>query len=279
MDSRCCLGMDMQCYEKNQLWAACKQTCTPGKNVFDNNEEWSCKALGPRATGLALKGFPALYCFAVFQRWGYEIDLMNKAREKEGGVFACDEYDLLTADGTVKIWGETSTQFQGAPIVTSVDGTAGNTRLFVNAWTKVVEIGKWKNHAFTVKADPDAVFLPQKLRWHLGPFVGKSMFIVNCPAWNMIYGALEVFSFAAMQTWSEQGHTCNSPDDFGEDKYMTQCMDHLQVMRVADWGVVGDKLCGTFTDCKALSNAAFHPFKDTWSWDDCWTTAMNTISR
>lgn len=269
--------MDMQCYQKNELWATCKQTCTPGKNTFDNDEIWSCKPLGPRSYGLALKGDPAVYCFSVLQVYGYEVDLINAAREKEAGIFACDEYSLLTADGQTQIWGEDTTQFQGAAVIGSVDGTAGNTRLFVNAWTKVVEIGKWRNHAFTVKVDPDAVFLPQKLRWHLGSFVGKSMFVVNCPAWNMIYGALEVFSFAAIQTWSQRGGTCNAPDDFGEDKYMTQCMDHLGVMRVNDWGIVGDQLCGTFTDCRSLSAAAFHPFKDTWGWLDCWQTAMNVL--
>lgn len=279
MDSRCCLGMDMQCYAKNEYWAICKQTCTPGKNKFDNNDEWNCTELGPRGYGLAVKGYPPLYCFAVFQIYGYEKDLINKAREKNGGIFACDEYSLLTADSETTIWGEKTTNFPGAPIVGSVDGTAGNTRLFVNAWKKVVEIGKFRNHAFTVKADPDAVFLPQKLRWHLGDFVGKSMFIVNCPKWNMIYGSLEVFSTKAMQTWSEQGHTCKAPENFGEDKYMTQCMDHLKVMRVQDWGVVGDKLCGTFSDCKSLPNAAFHPFKDTWSWEHCWQEAMNVIGE
>lgn len=215
----------------------------------------------------------------MFQRWGYELDLINAQSEKDGGIFACDDYSLLTADGQVEVRGEQSTQFPGAEIVTSVDGTAGNTQLFVNAWTKVVEVGKWRDHAFTVKADPDAVLIPQKLRWHLADFVGKSMFVVNCPVWNMIYGALEVFSFTAIEKWSHQGHTCKAPNDFGEDKYMTQCMDHLKISRVNDWGVVGDKLCGTFTDCTALANAAFHPFKDVWSWTDCWQRAMNVIER
>jgi len=279
LDSRCCLGMDMQCYEKTKYWATCKRSCTPGPDEYDGNATWSCRELGPRSFGNAIKGYPAVYCFAVFQTTGYEVDLLNAAREKEGGIFACDEYSLLTPDGTVEIRGEQSTKFQGAPIVTSVDGTAGNTRQFINAWNKVVEIGKWRNHAFTVKVDPDAVFLPQKLRWHLGEFVGKTMFVVNCPLWNMIYGALEIFSFGAMEKWAQQGNTCNSPDNFGEDKYMTQCMDHLQVSRVNDWGVVGDKLCGTFTDCSALPAAAFHPFKDTWGWVDCWQTAMDVYQR
>lgn len=279
LESKCCLGMDTQCYQKNELWASCKRACTPGKDPEDNNEAWSCEGLGPRSQGNAVKGFPALYCFAVFQASSYEKEVIMAARENDGGVFACDEHSLLTADSTAEIWGEETVQFQGAPIIGSVDGTAGNTQLFVHAWSKIIEIGKWRDAAFTVKADPDTVFLPERLRWHLTSFVGQRVFVVNCAVWNMIYGSLEVFSFSAMEQWAEKGSTCNAPDNFGEDKYMTQCMDHLEVTRVNDWEIVGDKLCGTFTDCSAGSNAAFHPFKDKWSWNDCYKKASATVGR
>lgn len=278
-DSGCCLGMDYQCYKKDKYWAICKQSCQPGRNPFDKNETWSCEKIGPRSYGLAIKGSPSLYCFSVLQTQGYEADLMNAIHDKQAGIFACDSHTMLTADGQTKIGGELTTQFRGAAIIGSVDGTAGNTELFVNAWSKIVEIGQWSDYAFTAKVDPDAVFIPEKLRWHLGSHVGKNIYFVNCAAWNMMYGSLEVFSYAAIQAWARDGHTCNAPADFGEDKYMTQCMDHLKVTRVDDFGVVGDKLCGSFTDCTSLPAAAFHPFKDVYSWMDCWQTAMNVIGK
>lgn len=269
--------MDLQCYAKNDLWAVCQQNCTPGRNPFDKNEAWSCKEIGTRSFGLAIRGSPSLYCFAVIRTDGYEVDLMNAQKDRGAGIFGCDHHSLLTPDKQTTIRGEDTVAFAGAPIVRSVDGTAGNTEMFVHAWSKVIELRTWADHAFTAKVDADAVFLPEKLRWHLGDHVGTNMFVINCPTWNMIYGALEIFSFSAMQEWEAKHAECNAPADFGEDKYMTQCMDTLRVRRIADSAVVGDKLCGTFTDCSSLPNAAFHPFKDVGSWMDCYQKALYVI--
>jgi len=85
----------------------------------------------------------------------------------------------------------------------------------------------------------------------------------------------EVFSFAAIEEWSHRGHSCAAPANFGEDKYMTQCMDFLGVMRVNDDNVLGDQLCHTFTSCDNPMNAAFHPFKDIDRWMECWKQAEN----
>jgi len=44
-DSRCCQDPSMTCYEKNQYWAQCKATCTPGIDPNDPVEHrtpWSC---------------------------------------------------------------------------------------------------------------------------------------------------------------------------------------------------------------------------------------------
>jgi hypothetical protein len=278
-DSKCCLGMDVQCYEKDEFYAQCRRSCEPGVHTDDGNETWSCRTLGARSYGLAIKGFPSLFCFAVVRTTGYERDLMKAQHEQGAGIFDCDSFSILTADSNATIDHVLSVQFAGAPIVQSVDNTAGNTELFVHAWKQVIAQGTWKDHAFTVKADPDAVFVPKRLRWHLGPQVGRNMFIVNCPLWNMIYGALEVYSFLAIEAWSQRGHSCEAPANFGEDKYMTNCMDFLGVMRVRDDTVLGDKLCNTFTSCDNPDNAAFHPFKDISSWTQCWNQAKATDSR
>merc|ERR1711972_1239828 len=90
----------------------------------------------------------------------------------------------------------------------------------------------------------------------------------------MIYGALEVFSFKAVEQWVWRGHLCEAPANFGEDKYMTNCMDFLGVMRVRDDTVLGDKLCHSFTSCDNPQNAAFHPFKDVTSWMQCCTAPV-----
>lgn len=165
-------------------------------------------------------------------------------------------------------------EFPGAEIVTSIDGTAGNTWMFVHAWNAVIDSGKWRDHAFICKVDPDAVFIPDRVRTHVQHYVNEDMFVINCMVGDMIYGALEVFSYQAIKQWMMRKDECNDANVFGEDKYMTLCMDTLGAVRVHDTSIMGDKLCGTFSDCSNGGNAAFHPFKDAASFNECFDAAM-----
>lgn len=51
-DTKCCKHKGYVCYEKNEHYANCNASCTPGNNTNDPEEhrtEWSCLALGPPA--------------------------------------------------------------------------------------------------------------------------------------------------------------------------------------------------------------------------------------
>jgi len=270
--SHCCIGMDVQCYEKDKTWAQCKDWCEPGPHADDSNETWSCKTLGPRSYGVSTKGFPSLYCFSVLRTVGYEVGLIKAQHDKGAGIFGCDATSLLTADGSITIGAYKSIQFPGAPITVSIDHTAGNTELFVHAWDAVIGANVWRNHTFTLKVDPDAVLIPDRVRWHLQPHVGNKMYIVNCPIGDMMYGSLEVYSYYGIKEWSMRGHDCAAPNNWGEDKYMTICMDFLGVARVHDTAIVADNLC-LGSDCSNGQAAAFHPYKDIGQWMQCYEKA------
>jgi len=270
--SGCCLGMDVQCYEKDAYYAQCRSSCAPGPHADDGNGNWTCKELGPRSYGVSTKGFPSLYCFAVMRTYGYEVGLTRAQAERGVGIFACDDHSLLTADGEITIAGTRSIRFNGAPVGRSVDNTAGNTELFVHAWDAVVSAGVWRSHTFTLKADLDAVLLPDRVRTHLRPHVGQKMFVINCPWGDMVFGALEVFSYHALLEWATRGHDCPAPKNWGEDKYMTHCMDFLGVTRVHDIPILADNLC-LGSDCSNPVAAAFHPYKDVGAWFQCWSKA------
>lgn len=50
--THCCAEPGMQCYQKNQYWASCKESCTPGIDPRDAptfQVPWSCTPLGHRA--------------------------------------------------------------------------------------------------------------------------------------------------------------------------------------------------------------------------------------
>lgn len=282
--------MNQQCYEKNDDWAVCKQACTPGYDLFDNNETWTCRELGSRSMGLAVKGNPPIFCWSLFQLSTYEGDVMKLQMSLGAGIFQCDSYALLsTADESVI--GQDSEgkdvktlHVEMAEITTSVDGTAGNAKLFINCWNVIVQDGRWNNHAWTIKVDPDAVILADRLRTHLAPHVMENVYVVNCnkfpssPNFPMMYGSLEIFSWKAIQTYANNMQSCMTDMGsmlplWGEDYFMTHCLDHIGVGRISDFTSVGDGVC-LGANCGDWAFAAFHPFKTVDDWQNCWNAAQ-----
>merc|ERR1712117_159426 len=171
--SRCCIGMNKQCFAKNDDFAMCMESCQPGRHKEDNNETWTCAALGPRSMGLATKGSPSLWCWSLFQPTSYEMGVIQNQLSRGIGIFDCDGYvTLSTAEPTYvgkSPDGDevTSLHVDMAEITVSVDGTAGNAALFINCW---------------------------------------NVFVLNCnaypssPEFPMMYGSLEIFSWNAVSS-------------------------------------------------------------------------------
>merc|ERR1712217_675735 len=86
----------------------------------------------------------------------------------------------------------------------SQDGTAGNAKLFMAVWDKVIAGNRFRDYDFTLKVDPDAVLIPWRIRQHMSPHVGSNAYVVNCnkfpnsPNFPMMFGAVEIFSNQAM---------------------------------------------------------------------------------
>lgn len=54
---KCCQDPGMQCYEKNQYWAACELDCSTGEDPRDAGDmrtPWTCKTIGPRTPGVPM---------------------------------------------------------------------------------------------------------------------------------------------------------------------------------------------------------------------------------
>jgi len=291
-DARCCLNMGMQCYEKDKDWAACLDECTEGYHLDDNNESWTCKQLGPeQKQGLAVKGSPSLFCWSLFQTTTYEMRIMQNQLEQNAGIFQCDDYALLSTDDETEM-GVTKDHFKRkiktlkvkkAEITQSVDGTAGNAKLFINCWDVILKDGRWNQHAWIIKVDPDAVIIPYRVRDHLKQFVMENVYVVNCnafpssPNFPMMYGSVEIYSFKAIQTYSWKHDMCIADmgsmlPKWGEDYYMTHCLDHIGVGRISDFVSVGDNVCSGGS-CADGAFSAFHPYKSVDDWQNCWDYA------
>lgn len=144
-------------------------------------------------------------------------------------------------------------------------------------------MGRYRQADWTVKVDPDAVLLPGRLRSHVASLTGQKVYIVNCnkpflPEGPMMFGALEVFSKAAMDVYMAKARDCRTGlggwKTWGEDWFMGHCMDKLGVMKINDFSIYQDGVCvGVY--CGDLNAAAFHAKKDVGSWAACLDLALS----
>merc|ERR1740123_2394848 len=195
------------------------------------------------------------------------------------GIWECEEHQLFSTTQFTVGEGEFATPtvtFEPAEIVTSKDGTSGNAELFMNVWKAVKDQGLYKEADWTIKVDPDAVLLPNRLRRRLDVFTGQKGYIVNCakpymPEGPMMFGALEAISRLAMDMyfWKEDDCKNGLPwQEWGEDLYMGKCLEKIGVDRLNDWQIYSDGVCRG-VDCGDPDAAAFHPMKDAGSWRGC----------
>merc|ERR550525_748518 len=80
--------------------------------------------------------------------------------------------------------------------------------MFFQVWWKVRDLGVWHDHDWTIKVDPDAVFLPARMRtWLSGRAdTEHGVYFENCRNVQMgFFGNLEVMSTkgprCSPQTW------------------------------------------------------------------------------
>lgn len=273
----------MQCYEKvapNETdggWASCSTGC---KNDQADGK-WSCKTLGPRTP--RPWGKPSLYCLSVFMVWSYEAAIIRTQINTNGGIgiFACEQYDIFSTDGETymgdgPLGPVRSNFFVNAAVGRSVDGTAANTRLFINAWNAVKQIGRWQMTDFTVKADPDAVVIADRLRQHLGSMTGRPTYVINCNKGGMapmMFGSLEAISKQGMQQFfNAEGNCMGMPlDAWGEDKWLGNCLGSVGAGGTGDFGMVSDGVCNGL-NCQSGA-AVFHPLKNAGAWLGCYYAA------
>merc|ERR1712066_741850 len=170
-----------------------------------------------------------------------------------------------------------------------------NSDLFMKAWQKVKEEGAYKHADWVIKTDPDTVFVSDRLRARLGGPVHArthSTFFANCAARDdvqakehphFMYGPLEVFSQAAIDTLFTGMESCKTEVGLGKDmfeeRYITHCLEVLGVkMNVyMDLHLLQDPRCDNTVavpDCTSDAVAFHHTFfRSPEAYSKCWKTA------
>jgi len=232
---------------------------------------------------------PTLFCWSHMQPESKEELLIKKQFERRANIFACNDYAVISTR-SVQIGrlstGPVMTWVNNAPAVTmgqyGVDGQKTdsflNTQTFLLAWDSLMSSNKIWPYDFVVKVDPDAVFFPDRLRKHMNESMGLNVYVPNCGKWlsgPKLYGSIEVFSIAAMQTYQERVAECKSLpwSGWGEDYYMQHCMDQLDVQMASDFDQVGDARC-VAAPCTDWTKVAYHDFKELDDWMKCFNQAI-----
>uniref|UniRef100_A0A6U6II38 Uncharacterized protein n=1 Tax=Zooxanthella nutricula TaxID=1333877 RepID=A0A6U6II38_9DINO len=233
-----------------------------------------------------------LYCFSVMRATGYEVVLMRALAEQKVSIFACEDYDVFSQGATIRIGhvvakGIHIKHMEKGNLSKTGTTTASwlNTQLFLEAWNLVFDDGRWWQHGWTVKVDPDAVFFPDRLKVRLYSYYpagitdGPARFVANCDrSWNgdpyelKLFGSLEVFTRNAVGMYHAHSKQCIADLDWegwGEDFYMQECMKKLTVPVINGVSFVGDVNCHPAA-CTDTTKVVYHSYKDVQAYFDCW---------
>jgi len=225
----------------------------------------------------------SLFCFSLMLPLGYEPTLLKWQYTHSVSIFGCDEYAVYS-NMSLAIAHGLRTKPIASDLVCRKGGefrTALNTDIFMAVWARVIDDNRFIFHDWTVKVDPDAVFLPAKLRTLVQrhPEEAGGVYLNNCELG--MHGPLEVLSRLAVQVWWAGAtrcqryftRLCSGSCQWGEDMFLDQClMKVLHVKREDERGLLLEDHCNPpfgWEQCTDKAVAAFHPFKDVSSYSDC----------
>jgi hypothetical protein len=235
-------------------------------------------------------GGKSLFCFAVFIPWTVEPKLLETQLTLGSGIFACDDFAMYSNPaGTV---GGVKVSLLDMDMHVPRGGkwnTYLNTPMFKMVWGLIVADGRWRQHDWIVKADPDCVFIPERLRDVVSSAEyaavnragSRGAFLNNC--FLGLHGPLEVVSRAAMYAYHRQTSNPDAPcsSDEREDVYLMECLLAAGVEQKEDERVLAERDCNReghaqspdWQNCTG-TEAAFHPFKTVMELSACLNKAI-----
>lgn len=241
--------------------------------------------------------WPSLFCVEVTRAGGYEFPLVKEQLRQGASIFACDECAVFSDGGKPRLVGIGPNLKEIRTIVIPkikqnmghVDFAAGlttnswlNTATFLQVWELLKKDGRFQKHDWLIKVDPDAVFFPHRLRPHVRghTYNGAAFYFLNCRRWEpALFGSIEIFSKEAMNRYLAGQWSCRKQlpwHGWGEDYFISHCMDMLGVGRIYDWTLLSDKRC-YFAPCGDTSKVVFHDYKDArpdGKWFKCWRESI-----
>mmetsp|Transcript_7393 Transcript_7393/g.16881 ORF Transcript_7393/g.16881 Transcript_7393/m.16881 type:complete len:560 (-) Transcript_7393:78-1757(-) len=248
---------------------------------------------------------PKLYCTSIMMPRSSEVELLKahlNHAEGKVGIFACDLWSVYSNERV-----ELGRDEAGRPIHNSIMNgslkvpfggrahTALNTPVFRRFWSQVITDGKVWAADWIVKVDPDAVFLPMRLKDMLRnkyPESGTTstpVYLNNCHLG--LHGPIEVFNRAALGSYknAEAKHQCDWVANAHpqEDVFMDKCFQTTGVQKLDAFNILLEWKWACFERSSSRDNrppcfdnqVSFHPFKTVKSYFKCYNRAMSQVEH
>jgi len=250
------------------------------------------KQFGLLPTGRTEEG-TTLFCFSLMVPGTDEQKLLAWQHENKASIFACEGVAVYSSKHVDVVPGKISTTVIDSDLKCNYGGdsqSALNAWIFIALFDKLLDDGVYAKFDWTVKADPDAVFFPGRLRNILPQHRGAG-YINNCK--YGMHGPIEVFSKRAMDVLAEDykaswdgkaPKSCVDSMDFGqwgEDMFLDQCLS--KILHVAPRPLDTRLMCEAHCDCPSwywctngTDRVSFHPFKTVDAYATCMGNALGT---
>jgi hypothetical protein len=278
--TKCCQVTGYKCFHVNESYAGCTKAPKAGQ-TREGLVPWAASKPPPGTS---------MFCFTAYvedtgsTRKNYELELLQIQYGYNTGIFACDSQMVFSDIELTSFPGITTVKVDAPQIAKRKStGTWINAPFFANGWEAIGKDGRWADYDWTIKIDPDAVFLPDRLKLKLSgqEVTEKGVYFTNCEHVKFgFFGNLEVVSKAAFSNLLDGLDECRADPKvnnktFGEDLFMQMCMEKMGVSNVEDFYVTTDDACDaiarvaktpgvekkvTLPNCK-MGTPAFHPLK------------------
>jgi len=224
---------------------------------------------------------PSLFCFSLMLPWGNEVSLIRSQLEKGAGIFKCNKWAVFS-NASVELTPGPPVALRAEVIPGSLKcgfggeyNTALNSEIFFRVWQKVIADGIYLMYDWTAKLDPDAVFLPSRLRQHVSQRNPQdSIYLNNCDVG--IHGPIEVIAHGGMKIFGQGLQRCRDTLEhewmtYGEDVWLMKCLQELRVNRQDDYMLLREKACRPYEYPIPCTSGAvsFHPLKSPQEYFGC----------
>jgi len=304
----CCQTTGQKCWAKDSKSSFCKQDCP---------SDWDCADLTKTRDADVVSPGTSLYCYSLwFSTKGGKSkvpddELLAWQLKNGKSIFACQAWDVFS-DVPLSLSGKyDAIQLKDEDgdwyAYTREDtGAAANAAIHVSAWKVIRGQQKWRDQEWVVKADADAVFIPQRLQDLLArqkqPYTG--IYYENCKGVDSgFFGSLEVISTLGFKIFVDKLEVCKSSlawdgnpssgwkyGPWGEDKFAQECMDKYGVLKLPLFELTYDGTCPSdrpkgqeknkkfVPPCWNSSAPVTHPLKSVKAWAECLDTTLKVTA-